>query len=483
MENKHLFAKNSILYLIAMIIPKVAGFIVLPIYTRHIVPEEYGIYSLTTSMMGVMAVLSSMGLNAFYLRNYAVAEDKKELNGTIFWSMAVWNTFLFLLSLLVMPFVLKLVKAPFSFYPYMLLALVTQLFNSMEIIPMRTYRIRGEVKYYLIRIATKTFLNVAFGLTFVVGLQLGVLGKYYSELITTFIFAVIFILYMKRNSYLRINKALLRKALKFSLPIVPSDLVQMSSPMLINMIIEKVLSLAQLGVYSIGVTISGVIHLITTSIYLTVEPVLYTRAASEDYPQFFKKLKDITIITVGILCVGAGLFVREAILLLLPQRIWNSWKIVQIIATSYIVHVLKNMYSQLVIIQGRTSRLLWGNMGYLLGSVLVCIAALPRWGENALGWSNIIGLLAAFFILYVSVDKSNYKGMNIIRDLCMLLLAIATLYVSRISHSYPILLSIGLKLVIYLVYVLILTAMYHIYPRQILKALVPGKGRKGDRQC
>lgn len=478
MENKQKFAQNSILYLIAMIIPKIASFVVLPIYTRYIMPEEYGIFSLTTSMMGVMAVLSSMGLNAFYLRNYAVERDKKELNGTIFWSMAIWNTFLFLLALPVMPLILRAVKAPFPFYPYMLLALLTQFFNSMEIIPMRTYRIRGEVKYYLIRIAAKTFLNVTFGLTFVVGLHLGVLGKYYGELLTTFLFAVVFILYMKRNSYLRINRPLLRKAVNFSLPIVPSDLVQMSSPMLINLIIEKVLSLAQLGIYSIGVTISSVIHLITTSIYLTVEPVLYTRATSEDYPLFFKKLKNITIITVGILCVGAGLFVREAVLLLLPQKFWNSWQVVQIISTSYIVHVLKNMYSQLVIVQGRTSRLLWGNMGYLLTSVLVCIAALPRWGENALGWSNIIGLLAAFFILYVSVDKRNYKGMNITRDLIMLLLAIATLYFSRLSHSYPIPLSIVIKLVIYLIYILILTAMYQIYPKQILKTLMSRKGKK-----
>ncbi len=476
MENKQVFAKNSILYLIAMIIPRVAGFLVLPIYTRHIIPEEYGIFSLTTSMMGVMAVLSSMGLNAFYLRNYSVEEDKKELNGTIFWSMALWNTFLFLLALPVMPLILRVVKAPFPFYPYMLLTLLTQFFNSMEIIPMRTYRIRGEVKYYLIRIAAKTLLNVTFGLIFVVGLQLGVLGKYYGELITTFFFAVIFILYMKRNSHLRINRALLRKAIRFSLPIVPSDLVQMSSPMLINFIIEKILSLAQLGVYSIGVTLSNVIHLITSSIYLTVEPVLYTRATSVDYPLFFKKLKNLTIITVGILCVGAGLFVREATLLLLPEKFWNAWKIVQLISTSYIVLVLKNMYSQLVIIQGRTSRLLWGNMGYLLTSVLVCIAALPRWGENALGWSNIIGLLAAFLVLYVSVDKRSYRGMNLLRDFLMLLLAIATLYLSRFSHRYPIPVSILLKMVIYLIYIMMLTAMYQIYPKQILKALLSRKG-------
>jgi O-antigen/teichoic acid export membrane protein len=475
MENKRKFAKNSVLYLIAMIIPRVAGFFILPIYTRYILPEEYGIFSLTTSMIGVMAVLSSMGLNAFYLRNYATQQDKKELNGTIFWSMVVWNTFLFLISLLVMPIILGGIKAPFPFYPYMILALFTHFCNSMEIIPMRTYRIRGEVKYYLLRILLKTFLNITFGLVFIVGLNLGVLGKYYGELITAFIFAVIFILYMKRNSYLRINVTLLRAALKFSLPIVPSDMVQMCAPMMINIIIERTLSLEQLGIYSIGVTISSVIHIVTTSIFLTVEPVLYTRATSEEYPQFFRKLKNITIITVGILCVGAGLFVREITILLLPQKYWNAWRIVQIISTSYIVLVLKNMYSQLIIIQGRTSRLFWGNIGYLITSVIVCLIALPRWGANALGWSNIIALYIAFLILYVSVDKRKYKGMKLLRDFIMLILAVTTLYLSRLFHDQSILVSLMRKAVIYLTYIILLTGMYRIYPRQILKELTHKK--------
>lgn len=472
MEDRQKFAKNSVLYLMAMIIPKFAGFFVLPIYTRYISPEEYGIFSLTVSIIGVMAVLSSMGLNVFYLKNYASEKDKKELNGTIFWSMAVWNIILFLLALIIMPVILKVIKLPFPFYPYLFLALLTQFFNSMEIIPMRTFRIKGEAQYYFVRILIKTLLSVSLGLYFVVGLGFGILGRYYGEIINAFVFAVVFIIYMSRNSHFRIDTKVLKRAIKFSLPIVPADIVQMSTPMIINIIIGRTLSLSQLGIYSIGVTISSVIELVTISIILTLEPVLYTRANSKDYPQFFIKLKNITMVTVGILCVGAGLFVREAIIFFLAEKYWDSWRIVQIISISYIVLVLKDMYSQLIIIQGRTTKLFWGNIGYLTTSVLVCIITLPMWGENALGWSNIIGLLVSFFILYASVDKHEFKGMNLQRDFIMLALATLTLYFSRFVHGQPILICIGLKIVIYAGYIFAIMVMYKIYPKQIIHEFI-----------
>lgn len=468
MENKKKFLQSSILYFMAMILPKVVGFIILPVYTRYIDPEGFGIFSLTGSVVGFMAVLSSMGLNAFYLRNYSSSKNTKEFNGTIFWSMAIWNVLLFMASLIIIPIILNRFGSSVPFSPYMFLAILTQLFNSMEIIPMRTFRIRGEVRNYFVRILLKTVFSVIFGLVFVVGLEMGLLGRYYAELLNAFIFAIVFMVYMSRNSYFKINKKLLKEALRFSLPILPADLLQMSTPMIINIIIEQTLSLAQLGIYSIGVMISSIVQLVTTSISLTVEPELYKKAGSSDFPIFLIKLKNITILLVGIICVGAGLFIREISIILLAEKYWDSWRIVQIISLSYIVLVLKNQYSQLAIIQGRTRALISGNIGYLLMSALVCLVALPIWGENALGWSNIIGTLSAFLILYLSVDRKEYTEMKLSRDFFMITFSVLTLYFSRFSHEYSMLISICIKAIIFIIYCMILLRIYNVRFEQVI---------------
>lgn len=462
MEYKKKFLKSSFLYLLAMILPKAVSFIILPIYTRFIEPEAYGIFALTGSIIGVMSVLSMMGLNAFYLRNYAVAEDKKELNGTVFWSMCIWNVLLFAVSIVVLPFILSIFKVSAPFFPYMFLALLTQLFNSMEIIPMRTFRIRGEVEYYFIRILFKTIISVVLGLTFVVGFQKGILGRYYAELINAFIFAAVFIKYMLSNSYLRINKDLLHKAVKFSLPIVPSDLLQMSTPMIINIIIQRLLSLSQLGIYSIAQTISSLVQIVTMSLSLTIEPEIFNKANTSEFPLFFTKLKNMMIISVSIISVGAGLFVRDAIMLLLAESYWDSWKAVQIISVSYIVSALKEQFSYLTIIQGKTKMLSFSNLSYLLISSFISVVTLTLWGENGLGWANIFGMSGSFLVLYMSVDKSGLKDLNIGRDFFVVIISLAALYFSRMFHNQQIIISILANTIIFMSYIVVLLKIYKV---------------------
>lgn len=472
MEYKKRFLKNSFLYLLAMILPKAVSFFVLPVYTRYLEPEAYGILSITGSIIGVMSVLSAMGLNAFYLRNYAKAEDKKELNGTIFWPMCIWSIIIFAVSTLILPFALRIFKISVPFFPFMFLALLTQLFNSMEIIPMRTYRIRGEVQYYFVRILFKTIISVVLGLTFVVGFKQGILGRYYAELINAIIFAVVFIIYMFKNSHFKINKDLLQEAVRFSLPIVPSDLLLMGTPMIINVIIQRILSLSQLGVYSIGLTISGLVHIVTMSINLTVEPEIYNKANTSEFTCFFTKLKNMMIISVSIISVGAGLFIRDAIMLLLAESYWDSWKVVQIISISYIISALKEQFSQLIIIQGKTKMLSFSNLSYLIIGSVMSIVTLTLWGEDGLGWANIFGMTGSFLVLYLSADKSEFKDLNINRDFFVVVLSLIVLYYSRLFHNQRIIISIIFNTIIFMVYIFVLLKIYKIKINQIFAELI-----------
>ena len=175
------YISNTILYFIAMTLPKLAGLILLPLYSLYITPADFGIYGYINTIVIFIAVLSSLALNAFYLRYYPLNEDKKEINGTIFWFMCLWNIFLLATGLTITYVFWDFAEVSFDYMPYMPIALVGQFFNSMEIIPMRTYRIRGEAKYYLYRVLAKCILTILFAYVFVVHFRLGALGRLYSD--------------------------------------------------------------------------------------------------------------------------------------------------------------------------------------------------------------------------------------------------------------------------------------------------------------
>lgn len=475
MENKQKLVRNSILYMMAMVFPKVAGFIIIPIYTRYIVPEEYGIFFYTTSIIGVTMVFSSLGMGTFYFRNYNLEHDKKEFNGTMFWSLLIWNIILLFFNWFILSITFNLLNTPFSFYPYMLLALITQFLNSIEIIPMRTFRVKGEVYYYLIRILLKTLLNIGLGLYFIIELQMGVIGIFYAEVISAFVFAIIFLFYMFNNSYFNINLKLFKKAFKFSLPLIPSDLLLLSAPLIINVIIERTLSLAQLGIYSIGISIASVVKIITSSVSMSIEPVLYNYSSKEDFPKFFLNLKNITIGTVGIFCIGIGLFIREISMLLLSEKYWSAWPIVQIILISYIISTMKDMLGKLIIIEGRTTILLLSNLSYLITNILICIATLPLWGEYALGWSNLIGFLFALIIIILNIKSFNLSKLNLLRDFFMIFLGYSLFIITRLLHHEFILLNISIKIILFIMFSLIVMRLYHISPKLVINVFLRKK--------
>ena len=79
--------KSTIYYSIGEIIPRIISFLLLPILTKYLTPDEYGIVSYTNSVMMFVFVIATLSLNTFVLRHYYGSKDeysRKELIGSTF---------------------------------------------------------------------------------------------------------------------------------------------------------------------------------------------------------------------------------------------------------------------------------------------------------------------------------------------------------------------------------------------------------------
>ncbi len=465
--NSEKLTKNSVLYLLAMVLPRAVNFITISLYTYHVAPAEYGIYGYTATIGAFLSVLSCMDLNVYYLRTYGLAEDKKTLNGTIYWLMALWNIVLTVLSLCLMPLVWRLLDVSFSYWPYVPLMLVGHFFTSFEILPTRTYRLKGEAKYYLIRILTRTSLNVGLCAMFLLGLKNGIVGRYYADIICSVVFGIVFIFYMRRNSYFKIDLKIAKEALKFSLPIVPSDLLNAAIPMINTMLIASYLDMSSLGIYTVGLSLASVVSMLTTAITFTFEPEFYLRSAKPDFPRYAKKIKDIQIVIVVWICCGCGLFVREAAMLFLSDRYWNSWQVVQIMAVYYFLVAIGGYLYGHAAVQGRTKSITFACLGNFIILVVSSIILLPIFGSNALGWTNCLGILTQIAIQYALLERNSLKGSQFTRDYFLIAATIILFIISRPLHSLSIWICILLKVFTFAVYSFLLLALYKIRIKDI----------------
>lgn len=431
-----------------MLIPKICAMLIIPVYAYHLSPAEQGIYAITLSITTVMSIGSAMGLNAYYLRFYGEAHDKGEFNGTIYWFLVIWNFFFSFIVYFGGERIWKLFEKSIPYYPYMFFAVAAQFFNSLEIIPMRTFRVKGESIYYLLLVFVKTVLIYGCGLYFVIYKNTGIMGRYYSDLIASFITGMIFIIYMLKNSKWKIRRIRLISALKFSLPIMPADLTQVSEPMIMNIIINKMLSLSQVGVYSLGTSVSSAIGMVTQSISLSLEPEIYGRTGDIEYPLFCKKIKNYMMVIGGFFCFGCGLFIRELTLLFLPQEYWGIWKIVQVLSIGYLVSVLKGQIVNLIIVENKTHVLFPSNLMGLATEVVFTCILIKFLGEGGLGWAVFSGQLFVVGLLYNQIDKRKYNRYYIKKDIIYIMAVLLLLFISRVIHNISFTYCITLKIIL-----------------------------------
>ena len=460
-DNTAKMGRNTLLYLLAMLVPKIIAIFTLPLYSHYIPPADYAIFNYTTNFSTFLAVVSALGLNTYYLLSYPKSEDKKLLNGTMFWFLTLWNAVMLVFMgfglLLLWPYL----HMSFSYFPYVPMALVTHFFFVVDVIPMRTYRLRGEVHFYMIRVILKSIMQAGFGILFVVVMKKGVMGKYWSEFIHNFVFAVVFLIYMIRNSYLKIDKAILKDGLKFGLPLVPSGMLKHGHAAINSAITEKMVSLVQLGIYSMGSSIAQVIQMVTSSISLAVEPEYYIHAGTPTYNDFVRKMKSIQLVVVGWFCVGCALFVREAVVLFLSASYGDSWQVVQVLAVSFMVSILTGIYTTLSTIEKRTKFLLVLNIGIIGVMVGTEILFLHFVGIIGIGLANICINLFSFIVQYFYIGRKKLKKMNLSRDFIMISVAVAVIYFTNYFRSFNIWICIVLKLLIFAEYTAILLLVYN----------------------
>lgn len=462
LNNKSKIFQNSVLYLLSMVVPKIASFIIVPIYSYYLTPEQMGIYTYTSSIMIIMAVFSTMGFSSYWFRNYSSVGDKAEHNGTMFWFMMLWSGGVLMVLLVAMPWMWKLLHTSVPYWPYMLMALITQFLTSMENIPMRMFRVQGQVKYYFIRMVIKSVMNIVLGLLFVVSIRMGVLGRYLAELVTAAVFSVFFIVYMLKNASYKINWKEAKESLVFSIPIVPSSFMRIANSSAVSILTEKRLSLGSVGIFGMASSLAVVIQIVVQALGLTAEPEIFLRRTHKDFPQFFLRTKTLMMFIIGWYAVGCSLFVREAVHLFLSEKYWASWELVQLLAITIVIDQEKTLFENLLVVQNRLTSLILIYGSQLAVTVAALFVMLPRFGEAGIVFSMILASCVSLVMAVICTDMRSFQNLGIARDAGMIVLGIITCVVGRLLDSLPIWGCIASKILLFTVFTILLLLWYRI---------------------
>lgn len=410
MSNK--IVKSTIYYSIGEIVPRIISFLLLPILTTYLTPSEYGINMYTNSVMMFVFVLASLSLNTFLLKNYYVLEDEKErkkLIGSIFLFIIYFNVLIVVLQILFFPFIIKFFNINVPFKPFFLLAILNNFFDVISIIPLVLFRVKEDARGFLIMSLSRTILQFILVYVLVVIFGQGLEGSYYGRLYVNIPFVVIYFYYVRRNGILKFDTKIIKQALRFSLPLLPGGLSYLMISLSDRVILERFVSLDEIGIYSVATTLALVLNIVIQSLYKTFEPIIFKEYLNNDFQETNLKLYKIYLFALFVGAFATSFYSKEFFVIATAGPFREAYKLVPFLVISAVISGI-NTYLGILMIAGNKQKMV---SMILLTSALISVVLnfvfIPYFGYyGAIIASSISFLITNLFYQYNVVLNKKY---------------------------------------------------------------------------
>lgn len=445
--------KNASFYTIGNILPQAVGFIILPLYTRFLSPSDYGIVSSLQVLSAIITIFLTLAIDRSVFRLYFDHKTdvlRKDYLGTITIALLFISTAVILLLFIFRGVVGQIYKS-IPFFPYYYYSILAAFFAVFQIIPKIYFQLNEQAgKFVLISFAQFTF-NTCFTLWFVIAELKGAEGMLKGELLANIMIMPVAVFVSYKAINFRFNYQILKESLHFSLPLIPGLISAFVLNLSDRIFIERYFTLADVGIYSLGYKIAGLISVLASSFLLAYGPVFYRYASSENQPLAKEKLliyNNAYIIITMLIGFFIALFSKEAIFLLLDPKYWESYKIIPIIALSYIIIQVTALFNMMIYQSKRSISLM--KVGFVGAgiSILLNFILVPLFGAYGAAFATLLSFLIVFFMSWKYAIKSYYIPLEWRRFLILLLTLTVTIVICNYLLNLSIFLTITIKILV-----------------------------------
>lgn len=424
---KNSLIKNTLIYSIGEIFPKLISFILLPVFTTYLSSADYGIISYTNSVMFFLLVISSLCLNTYLLRNYFECEsesERKKLIGNVVLTILFFNIFLLAVVYLLGPSIIRYTHLQIPFYPYFSLSILNNFLEVFSIVPLIIYRVQEKALLYITIDILRAFLLFMVTYLLIVHFKWGVLGNFYGRLFVNMGFMLIYITIILENSTLNFNYHRIIKSLKFSLPLIPGAIGYLLMSMSDRIILERYVSLSEIGIFSVAYTLAFSLSIIIQSGYRAFEPEIYRAYGSEAFIGFVEKIHKTFMFVVVLLACLLTTFCKEILLIMTKGDFVKGYTLIPLILIGVITTAQNALFGSVIIAEKKTKL---SSLSTIIGGAISIgfnVMLIPVYGIYAAATASAVAYIAMNIIIYSGMSlKTNVIKLDIVAFILFILLS------------------------------------------------------------
>ncbi|MBX3196801.1 MAG: lipopolysaccharide biosynthesis protein [Labilithrix sp.] len=341
---------NALLYLIPNLLVRGLSFLLTPVYTRHMSVDEYGLVALSNSVAGLVGVLLGFSITSSITRLHHECTDegqRRTFYGTVtLFTLVVPTAIAALLHLLGSLGAFDGVFRAVPFRPYLALALWTALLNLHSGIPMGMFATREQPARFAVMNIVIALCQTGATVLLVVVWHEGARGALLAGLIAAAVSATMSLAIMRKHIALKISRSLLVQSLAFSLPLVPHVLSNWALSVSDRLILERYVSQADLGRFSLGYMFSLVVTLVVSAITTALSPAVTRQLKANARAPEVPRLGTVAVAAMALTSLGAAALGGDAIRLMSPPSYHEAARVVPWVVLGAFMQGLYMVWSQ-----------------------------------------------------------------------------------------------------------------------------------------
>ena len=467
MKNK--LVKNSIVFTGMTVLQRGIAFLLLPLYTGILSPEQYGISNMVTSVCAVYTLLFSLAMDDTVARFYfQYKEDKhklKEVVGTLL-IISVLVSLLGGMILLVFNCIfLKPFLSNIPLNPDIILGVIPVILCSVYNIVQKMLIIEEKAMHYSINTMLFFIINTLLTILFIVKMNMGATGLLLASAITYIIFFIYSIIYLLPKISLKFNSQVANEGLRYGLILLPNRIASWGLSYLNKIVLGNFISAAVVGIYNIAMNFSSILSIFANCFSFALQPWVYKQLENKERGKV--NIISLTNIISIVFCMtgfGVSLFSKEVITFFINSRYFDAIYIIPILVLGGVFSAYSTLFVYVLFYyKEKTKYVTISTFVGALINVLLSITLTPYIGTIGSALSVTIADIVICIIKTVYSIKALKININVMP---MYLLAIISTIIALVAQHY--FFTLAFKI---LIYIISLVLIIFIYNKQI-KSLI-----------
>ncbi|MBM4043627.1 MAG: hypothetical protein FJ279_00785, partial [Planctomycetes bacterium] len=213
---------HSIVYGLGVIMSQAVGFLMIPVYTRYLTTQDYGVLELLMRTGSVVSMLLVMGLGTAVMRLYADCksdEEKAKVVATAMFLVLGLGTVSIAVLLTCADLLSSLVFSAGDYSFLFSLLLICNFFEMSLVVPFTLLRAQDKSRFYVAISLGRLVLALSLNICFVVFMHKTVDGILYSSLITGALCSLLLVTRTLRQTGLVFSVTAAKDLLAYGLPL------------------------------------------------------------------------------------------------------------------------------------------------------------------------------------------------------------------------------------------------------------------------